>query len=57
MFCFYIKQVSKNVVADRQFDLEAAIKDVEKMSNELKKLNGNSEFINKLNKKLFKALC
>lgn len=57
MFCFYIKQVSKNVVADRQFDLEAAIKDAEKMSNELKKLNGNSEFINKLNKKLFKTLC
>ncbi|XP_074459690.1 A-type potassium channel modulatory protein KCNIP1 isoform X1 [Larus michahellis] len=31
--------VFKNAAADRQFDLEAAIKNVEKMSNELKKLN------------------
>lgn len=56
MFCFYFIQAFKNTAADQQFNLEAAIKNVDKMSNELKKLNGNSEFIIQLNKKLFKAL-
>jgi len=37
--------VFKNEAANQQFNLEAAIKSVDKMSNELKKLNGNSEFI------------
>lgn len=47
--------VFKNAASDQQFNLEAAIKNVDKMSSELKKLNGNSEFIVQLNKKLFKA--
>lgn len=55
MFCFYFIQVFKNAASDQQFNLEAAIKNVDKMSSELKKLNGNSEFIVQLNKKLFKA--
>ncbi|XP_063205124.1 putative uncharacterized protein C5orf58 homolog [Chroicocephalus ridibundus] len=37
--------VFKNAAADRQFDLEAAIKNVEKMSNELKKLNVESQLL------------
>lgn len=45
MFCFYFIQVFRNDAADKQFNLEAAIKNVDKMSDELKKLNGNSEFI------------
>lgn len=56
MFCFYFIQAFENAAADQQFNLEVAIKNVDKMSNELKKLNGNSEFIIQLNKKSFKAL-
>lgn len=56
MFCFHFIQEFQNAAADRPFNLEAAIKSVEKMSNELKKLNGSSELITQLNKKLFKAL-
>lgn len=55
MFCFCFLQVFKNATADRQFNLEAAIKNVNKMSQELKKLNGNSEFITQLNEQLLKA--
>lgn len=40
-----VSNVFKNDAANQQFNLEAAIKNVDKMSNELKKLNGNSEFI------------
>ncbi|OPJ88274.1 hypothetical protein AV530_008256 [Patagioenas fasciata monilis] len=35
----------QNAAADRQFNLEAAIKSVEKMSNELKKLNVESQLL------------
>ncbi|KAM9604027.1 uncharacterized protein C5orf58 homolog isoform 1-T1 [Morphnus guianensis] len=35
----------KNTAADRQFNLEAAIKNVDKMSNELKKLNVESQLL------------
>lgn len=45
MFWFFFIQMLKNDAANQQFNLEAAIKNVDKMSNELKKLNGNSEFI------------
>lgn len=54
MFCSYFMQVIKN--SDGQFNLEAAIKNVDTMSNELKKINGNSDFTIQLNKKLFKTL-
>lgn len=50
MFCSYFIQVIKN--SNGQFNLEAAIKNVETMSNELKKINGNSESTIQLNKKL-----
>ncbi|XP_021144560.2 putative uncharacterized protein C5orf58 homolog [Columba livia] len=35
----------QNAAADRPFNLEAAIKSVEKMSNELKKLNVESQLL------------
>jgi len=54
-FCICFIQAFKSAAADQQFNLEAAIKNVDKMSNELKKLNGNSEFIFQLNKKLPKT--
>lgn len=56
MFSFYFVQVFKNAATEQQFNLEAAIKNVEKMSSELRKLNGNSHFIIQINKKLLKAL-
>ncbi|CAM9457759.1 unnamed protein product [Bubo scandiacus] len=37
--------VFKNDDADQQFNLEAAIKNVDKMSNELKKLNVESQLL------------
>lgn len=44
----------KNDATDQQFNLEAAIKNVDKMSNELKKLNGNFEVISQLNRKMLR---
>ncbi|KAM6380411.1 uncharacterized protein C5orf58 homolog [Pluvialis apricaria] len=40
-----ILNASKSADNGRQFDLEAAIKNVEKMSNELKKLNVESQLL------------
>lgn len=53
MFCSYFIQVIKN--SDGQFNLEAAIKNVDTMCNELKKINGNSDFTIQLNTKLCKT--
>lgn len=48
LICIFLQRF-KNV-ADQEFSLEAAIKSIDKMSCELKKLNGNSEFIVKKKK-------
>ncbi|KAF2986064.1 hypothetical protein EK904_002222, partial [Melospiza melodia maxima] len=52
------KESMLNVIknSDGQFNLEAAIKNVDTMSNELKKINGNSDFTIQLNTKLCKTL-
>lgn len=52
VFSYFI-QVIKN--SNGQFNLEAAIKNVDTMSDELKKINGNSESTIELNKKLCKT--
>lgn len=49
IFDSYFIQVIKN--SDGQFNLEAAIKNIDTMSNELKKINGNSDFTMQLNTK------
>lgn len=53
MFWSYFIQVIKN--SDGQFNLEGAIKNVDTMSNELKKINGNSDSTTQLNTKLCKT--
>ncbi|XP_021266622.1 putative uncharacterized protein C5orf58 homolog [Numida meleagris] len=40
-----VSNVFKNDAANQQFNLEAAIKNVDKMSNELKKLNVESQLL------------
>lgn len=49
IFDSYFIQVIKN--SDGQFNLEAAIKNIDTMSKELKKINGNSDFTMQLNTK------